>query len=310
LITERLRLAPGEPIQAAYIPDFSGRESVFEWLEAERVNILAILQSARDREWDDWVWQMVEALWLFYYNRRHYADWIDATEMGVECAQRAGHKDAEARMRTQLAWAFVELGRYDRAHVELDRANRSVRNSGNFQLKGSVREFIGACYLKEGDHARALESFAEAREVFLLAGSSRGVALQDYFIGWALIGRGDYDEALKILQSALVTMRRHDDQMFVGRLLLRLGQATLGIGDVDEAEGALDEGLDIFARLGMRVEEAETYEELAVADARADRKAARMQRERAQAIYRALGHPRAGKLEVGGSVSVMDTLTS
>jgi tetratricopeptide (TPR) repeat protein len=309
LISERLRLATNEPIEAPHLPDFADRESVFQWLEAERPNILAVLQSARDREWDDRVWQMVESLWLFHYNRRHYADWIDATQMGVECARRAGHSDAEARMRSQLAWAFAELGRYDRAHAELDRANRAVRASANHKLRGSVREFTGACYLKEGDYDRALEAFAEAREIFVSSGSDRGVALQDYFIGWALIGRGDYREALETLRPALATMRRVDDQMFVGRLLLRIGQAVLRTGEVDLAEAALDEGLSVLVGLGMRVEEAETYEQLAaVADARRDGKTALVRRKHAQDIYTALGHPRAGEPATAGAASAIDML--
>ena len=309
LISNRLRLAPDEPIEAPHLPDFTGREEVFDWLEAEQPNILAVLHSARDREWDDRVWQMVESLWLFHYNRRHYTEWIEVTQMGVDCARRAGHRDAEIRMRTQLAWAFVELGRYDDAHDQLDRANRAV--PANSQLRGSVREFTGACYLREGSYDSALSAFAEAREVAVRLRNDRAIALQDYFIGCALIGKGDHTDALETLRRALETMRRADvdDQMFVGRLLLRIGQATLQSGDIDGAEAALEEGLDVLLRLGMRVEEAETYEELAaVADARDDEEAASAQRERAQAIYLALGHPRAGAGGTVGSDSAIDTL--
>lgn len=310
LITERLRLAPAEPIDVPHLPDFADREAVFDWLESERSNILAILQSARDREWDEWTWQMVESLWIFHYNRRHYADWIDATEIGIECARRAGHKDAEARLRTQLAWALVELRHYDRAHSELDRANRLVRESGNFGLAGSVREFTGTCYLKEGDYDRAIEALGEAREVAVAVQSNRGVALQDYFIGWALIEKGSYREARKALSGSLERMREADDEMFVGRILLRLGQASLRAGSPREAEAALNEGLEKLVPLGMRIEEAEAYEELAaLAEEREEDAAAEEQRERAQAIYREMGHPRAGEPAHAGPVSTIDPLT-
>ena len=296
LIGERIRLAPVEPIPAPDLPLFTSREAVFEWLERERANILAVLQCARDREWDVQVWHMVESLWLYYYNRRHYADWIDATEIGVECAQRAKDRDAEARMRAQLAWAFVELGHYERAHEQLDRATSALADSSHLQLRGSVREFVGGCFLKEGDYDAALAAYSDSREVFLRAGSSRGVALQDYFIGWALLGKGAHQEALVSLRAALETMRTHDDQMFVGRLLLRIGQATLGAGVLEGAETTLREALDLFGTLGMRLEEAETYEALArVAEGRTDHQTADAERERAQAIYRTLGHPRAGE---------------
>lgn len=312
LTSNRLRFAPDEPIEAAHLPALAGREEVFEWLENERSNILAVLQSARDREWDDRVWQMVESLWLFHYNRRHYEEWIEATQWAIDSARRVGHRDAETRLRTQLAWALVELGRYDDAHNQLDRANRAVLASSNVQLRGSVREFTGACYLNEGKYDLALDALAEAREVAVGLKNDRVIALEDYFIGSALIGKEEYAEALEALRPALDTMRRPDvdDQMFVGRLLLRIGQATLRSGDVGGAEAALEGGLEVLVRLGMRVEEAETYEELAAAaDARNDAKTASAQRDRAQAIYRALGHPRAGTVATVRTDSVIDPLT-
>jgi tetratricopeptide (TPR) repeat protein len=310
LIENRLRLAPADGVEAPHLPTFSGRESVFDWLEAERSNVLAVLHTAWDRELDDCVWQMVESLWLFHYNRRHYEDWIEATRMGVDAARRVGNRNAEARMRTQLAWAFVELGRYDEARDELDRANRAVGSSANSQLRGSVREFTGSYYLKKGEHDRALAAFTEAREIFARLQNDRAVALQDYFIGWALVEKGDSREALATLQRALGTMRRVDDQMFVGRSLLRIGQATLQTGDIDAAERALMDGLAILSRLEMAVEEAETYEQLAaVADARNDARTASARRERARAIYRSLGHPRAAALVAADAVSATDTLS-
>jgi tetratricopeptide (TPR) repeat protein len=253
---------------------------------------------------------MVESLWLFHYNRRHYADWIDATEMGIECAHRAGHRDAEARLRTQLAWALVELRRFDRAWAELELANAMARDSDNVELRGSVREFTGTYYLKKGEHDRAIAAFREARKVAVAVESNRGVALQDYFIGWALLEKGDYGQARDPLSASLARMRRADDQMFVGRLLLRLGQALQRSESPDEAEATLKEGLKVLRPLEMRIEEAETYDELAaLAEARGDSAAAEGQRERAQDIYRELGNPRAGEQTPLSPVSVTDPLT-
>ena len=307
LITERLRLAPAEPISVPDLPDFSDQEGAFEWLENERANILTLLEEARDRELDEEVWQMVESLWLFHYNHRHYADWIDATRIGIESARRAENSDAEARLRTQLAWALVELRRFDGAWAELVQANRIVRSSENLQLQGSVREFTGAYYLKKGEYDQAIAAFEEAREIGVIVDSNRGVALQDYFIGWALIEKGEYEDALGPLTESLERMRKAEDKMFVGRLLLRLGQAQRGSGSMDEAETTLAEGMKVLRSLKMKIEEAETYDELAVlAEVRGRRAAADAQRERAQAIYRKLGHPRAG--EFAPPVSDPDTL--
>ena len=310
LTEERLRFAPSTPIEAPHLPGFADEQSAFDWLERERANVLAVLQAARDREWDEWVWQMVESLWLFHYNRRHYADWIDATEIGIECAHRIGHRDAETRLRTQLAWALAELRRFEPAREELDRANELVRSSGNVQLRGSVREFTGTYYLKMGEYDKAIETLQEARILAVEAGTNRGVALEDYFIGWALIEKGEYEQALAPLVDSLERMRKAKDQMFIGRLLLRLGQAQRRSGRLDEAEGTLREAMSKLRALGMRIEMAETHDELAeLAETRGDEAAARQQRERAQSIYRALGHPRAGESIIIGRASAVDPMT-
>jgi tetratricopeptide (TPR) repeat protein len=309
LTEERLRLAPSDSIEAPHLPTFVDKRAAFDWLEGERANVLAVLQAVRDREWDDWGWQMVESLWLFHYNRRHYADWIDATEIGIECARRTGHRDAETRLRTQLAWALVELRHFERAREELDRANELVRSSSNVQLRGSVREFTGAYHLMKGEYDTAIETLEEARVLAAEAETNRGVALQDYFIGWALIEKGEYEQARVPLAASLKRMRKAGDEMFIGRLLLRLGQAERRSGNLGEAEKTLREGMKKLRELGLRIEMAETYDEFAeLAEARGDEATARRERERAQRVYRALGHPRAGESTVIGPASAVDPM--
>jgi tetratricopeptide (TPR) repeat protein len=309
LTEERLRLAPSTPINAPYLPSFADEQSAFDWLEEERANVLALLQAVRDREWDECGWQIVESLWLFHYNRRHYIDWIDATEIGIECAHRAGHRDAETRLRTQLAWALVELRRFEPAWAQLVRANELVRSSSNVRLRGSVREFTGTYHLKKGEYDVAIETFEEARALAAEAETNRGVALQDYFIGWALIEKGECDQAQIPLAASLERMREAKDRMFIARLLLRLGQAQRRSGSLHEAEKTLKEGMTKLRALGLRIEMAETYDELAeLADAQDDEAKAKRQRERAQGIYRALGHPRAGESTVIGPASAVDPM--
>ena len=309
LTEERLRLAPSDPIEAPDLPTFADERSAFDWLEGERANILAVLRAARDREWDEWVWQMVESLWLFHYNRRHYNDWIDATRIGIECAHRAGHRDAETRLRTQLAWALAELRHFELAGEELDCADDLVRLS-NVQLRGSVREFTGAYHLMKGEYDTAIEALEEARVLAAEAETNRGVALPDYFIGWALIEKGEYDEARAPLAASLERMRKAKDQMFIARLLLRLGQAERRSGLLPEAEKTLKEGMAKLRALGLRIEMAETFDELAeLAESRGDKAMARGQREQAQKIYRGLGHPRAGESTVIGPASAVDPMS-
>jgi tetratricopeptide (TPR) repeat protein len=294
IVPERLRLAPDEDIKAEHVPEFDSREAAFGWLERERANIGAVLHAVHDREWDERGWEMAEALWPFFHNRRHYADWIDACELGVACARRAGNREAAARVGIQLARAFIDLGDFERAHIELERCERTGSASTDMRLQASIQECVGICYLSETDHERALQTFREAREMFESFGDTRGMAIQDYFIGRALTAQGAYGEAQGALEQALARMQAIDDRLFVGRILLRRGQAIRRAGDLEAAEVVLREAIAVLAPLAMHLEEAESYEELAaIAQARGDSHAAAEHRGHAQDIYRAIGHPRA-----------------
>jgi tetratricopeptide (TPR) repeat protein len=294
IVPDRLRIGNGEAPPVKDAPQFDSREDAFAWLEDERANILAVLQLARDREWDERAWEMAEALWLYYHNRRHYFDWIDATQIGIECARRLANTDAEARLRTQLAVAFIDLGHFDRARSELTQAEQLVTSSANTRLRGSVREFNAVCYLNERDYTKALDAFRQSRDMFASIDGRRGVAIQDYNIGRVLIDTGEYQEAITSLETALSTMRAIDDKLYIGRILLRLGQAAAHETELEKAERTLHEAISVLAPLGMRLEEAESYDELAAIAETSNRAAiAAERRERAQNIYRAIGHPKA-----------------
>jgi len=302
IVPDRLRLAPEVVDPPGPLPVFDSRSAAFDWLENERSNMLPVLRMAAEREWDAPVWQVAEALWPFHHNRRHYADWIDVTTLGVESARRDRATEAEARLCTQRARAFIDLGDFDRARSDLKHASRITQDSPNIELRGSIREFTGVCHLAEGDNERALAAFRQAREVFAGLASERGIAIQDYFIGRALMQQGHSSEAVRVLRSALITMESLQDQLFVGRLHLRLGQALRRAGRLSEAAPVFEDGLKILSQLSMRLEEAESHEELAmIAEAEGETKKAKREREAALSIYRAIGHPKAGEIAVAAS---------
>ncbi len=71
----------------------------------------------------------------------------------------------EATMRSQLAWAELQLGDLDAAHAAIVRALETWKNAGAFEIRGKVEEFQGryvdairtnfACYVATND-AKAL----------------------------------------------------------------------------------------------------------------------------------------------------------
>lgn len=294
---DRLRLAGESPTTGLPIPTFDAAQAAFTWFENERSNVVAIVRTAHERELHASVWRMVEALWPLFFNHKHYSEWIQTHRCAADSAERCHDPAAEARIRTQLARAYIELREFPAAHDELRLAEIKVDLSGHRKLQGSVREFVGICYLHEGDFEQALVALRESRSMFSAIDEVRGVAIQDYHIGWALALSGHPKEALRPLQQALVSLKKLGDDVTAARALLRLGEAARMVGDTYRARQALTESLAITTALDIRLEEAQAYEELAaVEDAEHQRTEANANRHRAYDIYRIMGHPRALEL--------------
>jgi len=297
LTIERLRFAEEESRELPGLPRFANRHDVFTWFDIERNGIMAALRAATEREWDDRIWQMSEALWLFFYNRKPFTDWIEACEAGIESARRGREPAAEGRMHAQLARAYLDLREYGAADRELSAAEEAADRSGNERLRASVGEFRGAYYLNQGSYDRAIMEFELARSVGERCGRARDVAIQDYHIGAALTQKGRPRKAVVSLRRAVAVMRGLDDEINVARTLLHLGRAQRAARYRHQAYASLQEAAGVAERLGIRHTEAEAHEELAeLADAARHVAQAAEHRLAAYAAYRDIGHPRAAEL--------------
>jgi tetratricopeptide (TPR) repeat protein len=294
---ERLRLGEGEPVEAENLPTLDGPNAAFSWFAVERFNVLEAQREALEREMFERVWQIAEALWPLCASHKRFTEWVSSHEAAVAAGDALGDQRVVARMRSQLARAYAELGRHAEARKEMDLALDAVKQTGDERLAASVVEFDGVCRLRAGELAQALSAFGAARDAFQRVGVRRGVALQDYHIGWSLVLAGDDTLALEPLDRAEHAMREIGDAINVGRALIRKGEALMNLGQDTQARTALSEALTSLESAGVEFEQAEAHEALAVlAEHDSDIARARVHRQRAYRLYRDLGHPRAQEL--------------
>jgi tetratricopeptide (TPR) repeat protein len=297
VVYDRLRLTDGLEVLANDVPVFVGARAAFDWFATERGNVLAAVRAAFEREWDDRVWQFSEALWPLCASHKRFGEWIESHQMAVSSSVRLGDRAAEARVRSQLARAYAEIGDADQTDNQMTAAREAAAVCANAMLRASVIEFGGVCDLRLDRPAAALEAFREARERFAACGSARAIALQDLYAGTALLRLGEHREALAALDVALGGLEAVGDEISVARVLVRRGEALRWVGRPEEAELALVGAVEIMERLGILFEQAEAYEELAaLAEGLWDGDTARRHRRRAYHLYRELSHPRADDL--------------
>ena len=299
IIPTRLRLSEPLSSQAQAESSFRSTADALGWFEAERTNLLAVLRAASVREWDVSAWRIGEALWLPYHNRKYYGEAIEVYSLAATAARRCDNDAAEARLRSQLARAHLDLDDHAGAETELKMATELAERSGNRALQASVVEFTGVLEAARERYPEAIVAFERARAVCKELDSRRGVAIQEYHLGRVLDLAGRHRRAIESLLRAADLIDGETDGLTLGRVLLHLGEAQRAVGDRTLAVDSLNLAIEV-----MRTEEAPFYEALARERlARVKRELgevgdAREHLERALTIYTALSSPRADEVKL------------
>ncbi|OHV40192.1 hypothetical protein BBK14_32685 [Parafrankia soli] len=293
----RLRLAH----HAWFAPEqslFTTAAEALNWLETERRNLLGVVQEAAQRHWDSIVWWMCEALWALYLNRKHYAEWVESHELAVAATLRLGDRAAEARMRSQLARAQMELEQYHDARLELAAAAEAAVTAGNRRLEASVLEFTGRVLLEQGtDLAAAEAAFTAAIELNTDIGNRRGAAISLHHLGRAYRQQGRFDDSVSSLGQALAVFEELADEHNQGRILISLGEAQRDRGAYEDAKEALDRSIGIMRRRGVPFQIGQALEVLAaLAHLMGDTATERRHQRDALDLYQTVGSPQAARL--------------
>jgi len=299
IIPERLRLSsPPEGVGPPVEPAFGSTAEALGWFDAERANMLAVMRAAAAREWDEDVWRLGEALWLPYHNLKHYGEAIEVYTLAATSAGRLGNRDVEARMRSQLARAYLDLDDRAGAEAEMKVAMKLSDKTARPELRASVVEFNGVVAAAQERYPEAIEAFEYARDVSEEEGSRRGIVVHEYHLGRVLDLDGQHERAIKSLQRAIDLIDRDSDGLTLGRALLHLGEAQRAVGKPEVAIETLREAVDTMAREKAPFYEAQARERLArVRLELGDKAEARRQLEQALEVYLALESPRAEEVK-------------
>jgi tetratricopeptide (TPR) repeat protein len=231
----RLRFTPTPP----EVDDPWDGVEPYQWLRVERVNVLAVVKAAFEHGWYDEAWQLAESLSALYLGMRYSADWIESSSVGVEAAIRVGNLRVEARLRSFMTRALLDLGHVDRARQQLDLALPLAQDSGDVRLLASVWEQIGRFRDATGDPAGAVVAYEQAIDEFGKEKDTRGIAFVTLFLGNALCAQGRLEEAEATLRRAIELCRAVGDERMAARAVIGSGIVHMRLGRLDEARAEL-----------------------------------------------------------------------
>ncbi|GAA3067165.1 hypothetical protein GCM10017600_84720 [Streptosporangium carneum] len=207
--------------------------SAADWLNAERLTLVALVQQAKGLEMWELAWSLGRAFCSLCHSLRAYwSDWRTVAEIVCEAA---------ARMEDRRALGIALL---DRSAV-----------SGGQGGRDSARK----------DAERALEIFTELGESWWAARAMRA-------IGMSLFNDGSLDRAQGYLTGAITAFKAEEDRWWAARGQRNLAELRLAQRRPEEAGQLLEAALEVFQHDRNRYSEAQTlrvYGEVLGATARA-----------------------------------------
>ncbi|MBB5856323.1 tetratricopeptide repeat protein [Amycolatopsis umgeniensis] len=271
-------------------PLFTTGAEALRWLDDRLQDIVKVLEETFALRHDDLTWQLCEALWELFLHRKHYQWWLRTHETGIAAARRCGEAVAEARLRCQLARAYLDLGRFEAAESECLQAAELARGAGSRHNESVALDQLGMAAQGRGDFDRAVEFFGESLVIEGELGIDRGVALRHRRIGEALLQAGRTTDAARHLNLAREMFEEMGDAKAGARVAVVLARIDTLAGEVTAAKRRLEHAAAVFAESGSAGYQADVLIVFAeVAEREGDLDAARGQLAEALELLRTVG---------------------
>ncbi|MFI6080065.1 tetratricopeptide repeat protein [Streptomyces sp. NPDC051217] len=302
------RLTPVQfTLPRAYVhrPDlplpFADDVAALGWLDAHRTHLMGAVRAAANSGWHDTSWMLVDAMWPLFLRLRHYSDWIEAHEIGLAAARRAGNRAAERQMLNSGAIGLGAARRTEEAAAWYRDSLQAARDAGDVRDEGQALLGLGACHREAGRPAEAVRYLNRAITVWEGCGYPRGAALARTALGEIALAAGAPDEAVACFSQAHAAMVAVNDPHDAARALAFLGRAGVRAGSYAEGVARMNEALLVFTGSGAAFWQARTLEMLGESAAEhGDGPAAEDFRARALALFEATSPADARRLAEGG----------
>ncbi|RSD13971.1 tetratricopeptide repeat protein [Amycolatopsis eburnea] len=279
---------------------FGDRERAVRWWRRDQQIIRAVTREAMSRGWYTEVWQLSEASWGYFIHNRDYEPFLALTELGIEAAQRCGTPLVEARLRSQLGFAFDQLGRFEEADAQHAIALEIGERENDGPTRATAVSRLARAARRRGDFEQALRLYEQSAELHAAIGRPRGVALARRRRGELLIELNRDEAAAAELTAAARTMAEVGDANQHARAVTALARLHDRNGRYDEARNRLLAALEVVRALDSPFYTAKVLTVLADLEIRHDDfEQARDHRAEARSLYTRMGDPRAA--ELGGS---------
>ncbi len=291
------------PLARVSARGFSDDVSAIAWLDAERVNLLALAESGPSRGRPELAWQLCDVLRGYLQIRSHHQDWRGLAEQALRAAsddrtvaaallsqgylqrlrladeaavttftraathaERADWLAGQAVVLIQLGWVLPRLGRPDEGAESLRRAIELA--AGEPAIESTAHGNLGALYERLGRLLPAVPHLrAELRHLRIEPAKYREANGHTDF-GNVLAQLGELGLAVVHQQTALRLTRELGNRRLEAFVRANLASAFLDVSEFAAAAAWANSALDLAGRLALGDVEAEACSALAVVASR------------------------------------------
>ncbi|MFI0418817.1 helix-turn-helix domain-containing protein [Spongiactinospora sp. 9N601] len=271
-------ISPGAATSSVGIAD---RSSAIKWFQAEWPALVALCRMAAARDLHKRCWRLAFALRDYFFLTKQWEPWIDTHRAAVASARAAGahsmlavalnslgiaHTDqgdlasavehyqealqlfgglqdehGQTNARSNLAWAALYLGEYDKALHELRTVLAAYRRLGNSRNAAITLRAIALVETELASYSEALEHALTARKEFCELGLPLDVVMSINCAAWVHFNAGDLQAAAALYQDAFESAERCGSRYEAAR-------AMTGLANVSAASGRPREAAEQWAR--------------------------------------------------------------
>ena len=192
----------------------------------------------------------------------------EAFERGLELAQEAGDRSAEAATLAQLAWLAMSAGQYEEASELAGKSTELATETGDKLTVAGALSTLAEIAAANDDYGEAIRLFERGLALRRGLGDKRLIANSLLRLGRAELTRGDDDRATALLEEGLALARQVRDTWSISVAVANLGRVQLRTnGDPARAYDLLVEGLKLARNRNDKRVAAECVQGLAAVNA-------------------------------------------
>jgi DNA-binding SARP family transcriptional activator len=239
------------------IPSVDEPTTARAWLDAERVNLVAITAHAARHGWPVHATRLATVLFRYLASASYSQEAITIYTHAREAASQTGDHAAEAAALTHTAGVYWQQSQYQQAGDYLHQALALSRQAGDRGREAGVLSSLGVICSSQCRYQEASTFIAQALEIYRQVGDLSGESHCLVNLGNAEERQGRYQEAADHHQQSVAIARRLDDRMTECAALINLGGVRMRQGELDQAIIHLSQGLDFCLEVNDRYRQAD-----------------------------------------------------